>query len=153
MLPKIKGGCQILEEDLILLSKYIEGDVVEIGTGFGCSAIYLSKYCSRISTIEWNPNLHPVILENIKNYPNIVLLKGIAEDIEKTWVKKVSVIFYDGRHDWEVIEPVYNIWNRFLINGGIFALHGAEYPGTQKLIKDYNLQIVDQEKSMIITRK
>lgn len=54
---------------------------------------------------------------------NVTLIKGLFDDVAKTWNKKIDILHIDGSHSYEDIKNDYETWSKFLSEDGVILLH------------------------------
>lgn len=98
-----------------LIGKYKYKNILELGTSFGISTLYLSTYSSdiKIITLEGSETIAQVAKATFKNFPksNITLLQGNIENtLEKglKQLKTVDVVYFDANHQYEATLDYFN---------------------------------------------
>ena len=107
-------------------------DILEIGTGVGYSALYMSSCLEgsdfHITTIEnYEPRLEKA-RSNLKGHPQITLLEGDACEIIKSLDRRFDLIFLDGpKAQYPVMYPVLK---DLLVSGGVLLADNVLQDGT-----------------------
>ncbi|GIV33629.1 MAG: hypothetical protein KatS3mg031_1164 [Chitinophagales bacterium] len=117
----------------LLLNLQVEGEVVEIGTNVGKSTIALAfaqkvKNGRPIHTIDIFQ--HPAIEQNLQRagvsqYVNRII--SPSHVAAKQWNKPVKLLWIDGDHSYRGVVTDIKNWSKFVVEGGLIALH--DYPG------------------------
>ncbi len=127
------GGTQPAFLYNLLMNSNEEGEIVEIGTNVGKSTIALAYAQKRkngkpINTIDIFQ--HPDIEKNldnakVKEYVNRII--SPSHVAAKTWNKPIKLLWIDGDHSYRGVYNDIKNWSKFVVNGGLIALH--DYPG------------------------
>ncbi len=110
-----------------------EGAIVNIGNFLGGSSIILSKGSKkehREKVYTFDPKQYP-LKENYfkKNQVEdwIVFNQLNSEDGARDWEerrdKRIRLLFIDGDHSYEQCHKDITLWSRYLVPGGVIALH------------------------------
>ncbi len=133
------------------------GEIVEIGSWKGKSTIWLaygSKSMGRerihaIDHFKGDPECGPLEGEanfrrNIKNAgieDFVVPIVMSSEDAANMWSKKpksIRLLWIDGSHSYEDAKKDFLLWSKYVIDGGIIALHDTFWKeGPRKVVDDY----------------
>lgn len=110
--------------------------LVEIGSFAGESAAIFAQYFNTVICIDpWLPETTEFIKDGTRDEvearfntmmvtnPNIVKLKGFAQDIVKWWDTPVDVVYIDGDHAYEAVKQDIQQWRGYVVKGGIIAGH------------------------------
>jgi predicted O-methyltransferase YrrM len=54
-----------------------------------------------------------------------VLLRKLSHEAAADWTEPIDFLFIDGDHSWAGIQRDWTDWSRFLVSGGIVALHDS----------------------------
>lgn len=130
------------------------GVVVELGSYHGKSTICPAQGSKKINDGKvyaidnfigdkytgLSGNFFQIFKKNIKKYELmewVASIKGDFSEIAETWKKPIRLLFIDGSHDYEQIKRDFENWQKFVVPGGIIALHdGLVWPGVTKFIKE-----------------
>ncbi len=137
-----------------------KGRIVEIGSYFGYSTIFLAaggkkRGEGKIVAIDphyGNPehkakdrefNSYRQFCQNISNLylEEFVEAKVMpSEQAVKNWKEPIRLLWIDGNHEYEFVKQDFEVWQPFLVKGGILAFHDANpmsgWPGPQRLVKE-----------------
>jgi predicted O-methyltransferase YrrM len=137
----ISGWLTIHEgQFLYKAAKYVKnktGVIVEIGSYCGKSTIWLAANGEHVYAIDPHKgkvsggSMRPTYKTFLKNIRKADL-RHYVHPIVKTslsasrrWTKPITLLFIDGLHDEIHAREDFALWNRYLINGGIIAMHDA----------------------------
>ena len=102
-----------------LASRYKPDTIIELGTAFGISTMYLAlgNSASKITTVEGNQQLASIASENFRNYKlnNIQVRNLLFDDAVLTLQQELtdnSLVFIDGNHTYEATTRYYNIFSK-----------------------------------------
>lgn len=91
-----------------LVGKYKYKKILELGTSFGISTLYLSTYSKDIQTvtIEGSPSIANIAKDNFKQFPHAnieVVIGNIDDQIKPVLDKmgKVDVVYFDANHKYK----------------------------------------------------
>jgi predicted O-methyltransferase YrrM len=125
------------------------GTIVEIGSFTGGSACLFAKaapgatiYCvdpwsRRLSRFLNIDNVYELFLENTAKYPNIRPLRGLSEDIARTFDLPVDLLFIDGDHSFSGVSTDLKCWCPKLAPESFMVCHDANREGVRRAIIDY----------------
>jgi len=134
-----------------------KGAIVEIGTWKGKATIWLAigtKQAKRekVYTIDHhrgsaehgnNVWTYPEFERNINNAGvNDAVIPMImkSEEAVKNWNKPIRFLWIDGAHEYESVKQDFLLWEPYLVNGGIIALHDTTtWAGPKKIVEEYIL--------------
>jgi len=138
---------QFLHKVVRSVKKY-KGQIVEIGSFQGKSAIYMAKTGQNIVAIDphegkldhgtrFNPTLK-AFKKNIKDFRvnnKIKLIQKTSHDASLGWDGPIKFLFIDGLHDEKNAASDYADWSKYLVKGGILAMHDSfcGWPGAQEV--------------------
>jgi predicted O-methyltransferase YrrM len=115
----------------------LHGDVVEIGSFQGKSTIYLAEFASHVTAIDPHKGVvsggilsatYKQYLSNIKRAhveKRITTLVATSKNASKKWKTPITLLFIDGLHDEAHAREDYELWSKFVIPGGVVAMHDA----------------------------
>ncbi len=102
---------------------------------------------------------------------NLTFIKGLFDEVAKTWDKKIDILHIDGSHHYEDVKKDFETWSKFVNDDGVILLHdtcvetyeGKEY-GVKKFFEEidlpkvtfthsYGLGVVSKNKDLIETIK
>lgn len=66
-----------------------------------------------------------------------------SEECASRWDKPVQLLWIDGDHSYEGVKKDVRLWRRFLIPGGIIALHDRTWPGPKTVFREEILSSPD----------
>lgn len=110
------------------------GEIVEIGSYKGGSAVILASGCRdkkrKIYTIDLHPNriIERELKKNIFSFGLTGIIIPITRDSEKVidrWKKPISFLFIDGNHLYGKAKKDFILWEKYLTVGGIVAMHDS----------------------------
>ncbi len=115
----------IKDDGLVFLSQLIKiknaKEILEIGTAIGYSSICMARLNSHITTIERDPDMYNIAIENINNtnnQNNIDVIFGDAlEQFDKIRDKRFDLIFIDAAKGQ--YKKFFEIYTPLLNKGGI----------------------------------
>jgi len=58
---------------------------------------------------------------------------------------RIGLLFIDADHTYRYVRMDVDIWGRFLVPGGILALHDSGYPGVRQVINELGSGYADKE--------
>ncbi len=108
VLEKIIQAAGLTKEDMVL----------EIGPGIGTMTQYLAEYAGRVTAVEIDSNLLPILKETLKDYDNVTV---INEDILKVDVAALAEQYNGGRPIKVVANLPYYITTPIIM--GLFESH------------------------------
>ncbi|HVF69439.1 MAG TPA: class I SAM-dependent methyltransferase [Xanthomonadales bacterium] len=142
-----KNEANFLSEKAKSTQKY-KGEIVEIGSFYGKSTICLAQGKGKVYAIDPHKGF---VEENMKYSPTyngflksintaqvekkIVPMVMKSKDASKIWKKKIRLLFIDGLHDEKNAFQDYERFSRYLIEGGIVAVHDSflRWCGSEKM--------------------
>jgi glycosyltransferase involved in cell wall biosynthesis/predicted O-methyltransferase YrrM len=71
---------------------------------------------------------------------NVTFIKGLFDDVAKTWDKKIDILHIDGDHAYESVKHDYETWSPFLKENGVILFHDTcieELNGNQYGVKKF----------------
>jgi predicted O-methyltransferase YrrM len=54
---------------------------------------------------------------------NVTFIKGLFDDVAKTWNKQIDILHIDGDHAYESVKNDYETWSPFLKQNGVILFH------------------------------
>jgi hypothetical protein len=77
---------------------------------------------------------------------NVTFIKGLFDDVAKTWNKKIDILHIDGDHSYEAVKNDFETWSQFVSEDGVILLHdtcvesinGNEY-GVKRFFEEIEL--------------
>lgn len=60
----------------------------------------------------------------------------LSLQVAQVWTQPIGLLFIDGSHDYESVRDDLNAWLRFVIPGGIVALHDTHLHGIRRAISE-----------------
>jgi predicted O-methyltransferase YrrM len=117
--------------------------LVEIGVAEGASAVALREAMSSEGVLSLvdpfhlsrNPRINATkraaqrALASCQN-GEVVWIEKFSSEAVKTWTRPLDFLFLDGDHSESAVREDWNNWHRFVIPGGVVALHDARvFPG------------------------
>lgn len=64
-------------------------------------------------------------------------IREYSQNVGKEWDKPVELLWIDGAHEYEYVLQDLEIWEQFLIDGGVIAFHDSTMPGPWKVLEDH----------------
>lgn len=151
LIKKIPGWLSVTEgkflENTVMQTEKLKGEIVEIGSFHGKSTIWLAQGKSKVYAIdphkgevEENLKYDPTYKEFVSNlksasvHNKVVPIIKTSEYASKNWNKKIKFLFIDGLHDEENARLDFELWSRYVINGGVIAIHDGflRWNGSEK---------------------
>ena len=145
------------------------GEIVEIGSCFGRSTIYLAKGARRsdhgtvwavdphTGDIAWNlgrVSTYEVFLQNIRKFgveSRVKPLKMTSKEAAKTWNgTPIRILFIDGWHSYEAVTEDILLWFPHVLPGGLIVFDdysNPEFPGVRQAV-DEQMQKLPVEKPL-----
>lgn len=120
------------------------GLYLEIGVQHGRSLTFAREWSKgRVVGVDIDEN-HDFD-ERLKNYDNWEFLRGNANEVVKSWKRKIDVLFIDGDHTYEGVKKDWEAWSPFVKKGGIVFFHDCDdtSPGVRQLWDE-----IDKEKGL-----
>lgn len=113
-----------------------KGAIVEIGSYCGKSTIWLAQSGDRVYAVDPHKGnvsggkTKPTLKAFKKNIAksgaeNIIAVVKTSKAAAAHFDKPVKLLFIDGLHDEKNARQDFTLWNRFVIDGGIVAMHDA----------------------------
>jgi len=134
------------------------GEIVEIGSCFGRSTIYLAKgaYRSDCGTvwavdphtgdIAWHlgrVSTYEVFLQNIRKFgveSRVKPLKMTSQEAARSWNgAPIRILFIDGWHSYEAVTEDILLWFPHVVPGGLIVFDdysNPEFPGVRQAVDD-----------------
>lgn len=141
LLEKIPGWLSIHEGQFLLkavrLTSKLRGEIVEIGSFKGKSTIWLGKTGQKVYAID--PHQGDLgsrkISPTLQSFENNIKKAGVDRNVTpivktssqaiKNWNKKIRLLFIDGLHDEKNAQQDFKLWNPYLVDNGIVAMHDS----------------------------
>ncbi|HUQ85845.1 MAG TPA: class I SAM-dependent methyltransferase [Candidatus Limnocylindrales bacterium] len=129
-------------------SQKYKGDIVEIGSFHGKSTICLAQGKGKVYAIDPHkgyveankvfPSSYTKFLKSINEArvnKKIVPLVMKSKTASKTWKRKIRLLFIDGLHDEKNAFQDYELFNNYVIENGIVAVHDSflRWCGSEKM--------------------
>jgi predicted O-methyltransferase YrrM len=130
------GLLSVLADYCLFFNK---GDILEIGTGE--SSIHFSKLAEKYNRKCYHCDYSRSGMENLKNTNgyfgnNSITYTGKSDDFfNETKLTPISFAFIDGDHTYEAAKNDFNNTLKYLVNGGMIALHDS-YPPTKEWLSE-----------------
>ena len=77
---------------------------------------------------------------------NVTFIKGLFDDVAKTWDKKIDILHIDGDHAYESVKHDYETWSPFLKENGVILFHdtcveelNGHHYGVKKFFEELDL--------------
>jgi predicted O-methyltransferase YrrM len=143
------------------------GEIVEIGSCFGRSTIYLAKGARRSNRgtvwavdphtgdIAWNlgrVSTYEVFLRNIRKFgveSRVQPLKMTSQEAAQAWNgNPIRILFIDGWHSYEAVTEDILLWFPHVLPGGLIVFDdysNPEFPGVRQAV-DEQMQRLSVEK-------
>jgi predicted O-methyltransferase YrrM len=126
----------------------IKGAIVEIGTCSGISLVCLAmaqKLKKGDPVISIDLKKHADIDKNLSNagvsdYAKCII--GDANKVAKDWANPISMLWIDGDHTYKGASKDISAWSRFVIEGGLIAMH--DYNSECGVFKAINRNILSR---------
>jgi predicted O-methyltransferase YrrM len=151
--------------------KHLEGDIVEIGTFSGKSAIAMALALkgspSKIFTVD--RQFHEMFWPNVKRFKvenQIVAIENASPEALKDWIhhpdnssRKINLLFIDGGHTYEEVVSDFNAWEPYLIKAGYLCFHdydamwGVQRAVYDTVIKSERFDSFERVNHLLICRK
>ena len=102
--------------------------VVEVGTGYGRSAVLMSLTGKKVITIDnykdyQSPNSPEFLEDELKDFP-ITFLNGESVEIAETFADEIiDFLFLDGDHEYESVKKDIEVWLPKVEKGGMVCFH------------------------------
>ena len=138
-----------------------KGHIVEIGSFFGYSTLFLA-YGSRLRKRDRVVAIDPHIgnpehqkddpqFNSLAQFKKNIAMFDLQDQIDlkvmpssqaaRQWRgEPVRLLWIDGNHDYEYVKEDYELWEPYLVKGGILAFHDATsistWPGPKKLVEE-----------------
>jgi predicted O-methyltransferase YrrM len=131
---------------------HLEGVVVELGSFQGKSTIWLAQARKPVYAIDPHkgyvaktmkfPETFYKFKENIikaRVADTITPIRKTSIDAAKEWNRPIRVLFIDALHDEKNALRDYKIWSKFVVDGGIIAIHDSflRWCGSEKVAQKY----------------
>lgn len=134
-----------------------KGIILEIGSWKGKSTIWLAKGSKDGNSVKIHaidPHIgssehhkmfgkvdtYKEFLSNIKdNDVNDIIIpyKETSESVAKEWNgEPIEFLWIDGGHEYELVKLDYELWEPFLIEGGVIAFHDTYGGGPWRVVRD-----------------
>ena len=111
-----------------LVNKFAPETILEFGTSFGISGMYLASACakSQMVTIEASEEIAQIAQKNFDemNFENVTLLQGTFEDKLTEAIQKLMIlhfVFFDGNHRKEPTLAYFNACLKQTMNESVFV--------------------------------
>jgi|SRR3989304_4930243 len=135
-----------------------KGVIIEIGSWKGKSTIRLakgSKLGKRCKIYAIDPHVgspqHTKIVGKVWTFDQfkknikeaevediVVPIVATSEEAAKRWSgKPIELLWIDGNHDYEFVKQDIFLWKKYLINGGIIALHDTLKGGAKEAVDKF----------------
>jgi MMP 1-O-methyltransferase len=161
-IQKIPGWLEIDEgrflEQITYKTESLNGDIVEVGSFCGKSTIYLAQSKRKVYAVDPHKgdigedkkysSTYKKFLKNLKETHvshNVVPMVLTSIKAAKKWKKSIRILFIDGLHDKKNAEQDFMLWNPYVVNNGIIAIHdsfcrwcGSEEVAINKIIRSNN---------------
>jgi predicted O-methyltransferase YrrM len=114
------------EEGLVLqdyASKVIEGEIVNIGTFQGKSAIYMASAKKKVYTID--PYHYELFNRYVKEF-GVEVEEILQKSIDVEWDKPIGLIFADGIHLKDYVLKEFRKFEPFIVKGGMLMYHDPD---------------------------
>ncbi len=144
---------------LLSLAKDIprKGVIVEIGSYTGGSTILLAKGSrmtkgKKVYAIDAHTHVRhredgveifstiPAFRENLKNanvHDWVIPVVKMSARAVSGWKNPVGLLWIDGSHDYRYVKMDFLLWEKYLVEEGIIAFHDTNWPGPNRVIKEY----------------
>jgi hypothetical protein len=77
---------------------------------------------------------------------NVTFIKGLFDDVAKTWDKQIDILHIDGDHAYESVKHDYETWSPFLKENGVILFHdtcieklNGNHYGVKKFFEELDL--------------
>lgn len=138
---------------LAVRTQNLEGAIVEIGSWKGKSTVVFGYACKEkgsgkvyaVDPHTGSPEhgkvwTFPVFEQNVKNAgveAYVTPLVKTSEDAVRGWKEPVRLLWIDGNHDYEHASSDFQLWEPFVMEGGIVAFHDTIHaPGVTRVMKE-----------------
>lgn len=126
--------------------------IVEVGSHLGATScmLALGNRNNKVFCVDtWRNDTMPEGLrdtfgefqKNIKDFANIIPLRGASEDVSKKFDEKIDLLFIDGDHSYEGVKTDVFSWIPRCRDGAIVVFHdigpGCSEYGVNQVIKEY----------------
>jgi len=77
-------------------------------------------------------------LEKLGLYKNIIPVKGLSQDVGKTWNKSIDLLFIDGSHIYKDVKKDFELFFPWVKPGGLVLFHDVhpEFPGVLRVWRE-----------------
>lgn len=126
------------------------GVIVEIGSYCGKSTIWLAQSGERVYAVDPHKGnvsggkTKPTLKAFKKNIAkagadNVIAVVKMSKAAARNWNQPIKLLFIDGLHDEKNARQDFTLWNRFVVEGGIVAMHDAfcGWPGAGIVARKY----------------
>jgi len=130
--------------------------VVDLGVDYGfstfCFALADIGHVYGVDSFEGDAhagNRNTYDLANSKRQElgmeNVTFIKGLFDDVAKTWERPIDILHIDGFHTYEAVKNDYDVWTKFLKPEGVVLFHDTCVPhfGVKDFFKEIELPKVN----------
>lgn len=167
-LSDIKGWLSINEALFLrkaaLLTKNNKSVIVEIGSYQGKSTIALACTNQKVYAIDPHQgkldkgDVDPTYNNFVQNIINsgfekkVSVIKKTSRQAVKNWHQPISLLFIDGLHDYQNASFDYENWSKFVMDGGVVAMHDAfcGWDGAGKVAREYIVKNKEYKKIGVV---
>jgi len=148
----IHGEVTVAEAAFLILAaedpSFGQGNIVEIGTFQGLSTACLAQGNRKFpnndghKVIAIDPHYHdtlPIFLKNMKRLglqEDVTTLISPSAEVACHHQDPVRILWIDGHHEYEFVKQDIELWEPYLIEGGLMLLHDTGRPGVDRCIDE-----------------
>lgn len=90
---------------------------------------------------EWTGvrNTYSYVDDNVKQLglTNVLLIKGLFDEVYQTWNTPIDILHIDGFHSYEAVKNDYEKWSNFVVDSGVIMFHDTNSHDTRFGVKQF----------------